>query len=480
VDTFITVSKASSKRAIDLPASYVGSLTDGDEIFVESYGRKFVWDTTFPSGTSTVDGESFRPTVWTGNGAFIADLNGNPKYWRQAAWFVSTAGDDENDGLTSSTPVKTDIEIRRRWGSGAGLSVPVTITYAQAPTTETNFEIAIYAGGSLTFLGTPVVTNAAVTLTTVNAQVRTAGAEVPWSIVGATFGAADLGKLVVIASSSNGGNVGAYAKVVKQTGTTLRVSPFGKFVISDGSSFTQVTPLVGDVVNVVAPTDLQVGQIMLHGRYQGATQTAPTRQCVIFDSVKLNGNASSHTCAVNSNGVNVFFARSDLNNITLTGTKTPGTFFRSAGGGIGNVTLSFTFMQLRQSGVTGALTVDYGGRLTALVDTYFQGSALSALGGAFVNTQGAAFFDSTFDGGAIAVLAGGTHIQTGATADWGTNNTGHGVKVFAGGQYIYTTKPTINSGLGAGREAMVGATDKLWSEIPYVEATNNAALVLNA
>jgi hypothetical protein len=44
----------------------------------------------------------------------------------------------------------------------------------------------------------------------------------------------------------------------------------------------------------------------------------------------------------------------------------------------------------------------------------------------------------------------------------------------------YVTKPVINGGLGAGRESIVGGTDKQWGAIPYVEATNEAALVAYA
>jgi hypothetical protein len=91
-----------------------------------------------------------------------------------------------------------------------------------------------------------------------------------------------------------------------------------------------------------------------------------------------------------------------------------------------------------------------------------------------------AWFDRATSDNALVVQEGGLYQSFGATPDWGTNNAGHGVVVSSGGYSSYVTKPTINSGLGAGREAKVGGTDKEYSAIPHVEATNNAALVLTA
>jgi len=102
------------------------------------------------------------------------------------------------------------------------------------------------------------------------------------------------------------------------------------------------------------------------------------------------------------------------------------------------------------------------------------------LSGATLFSFGVAFWDRSSSDSTIVVPPGGLWLQQGAVPDWGTNNTGHGVKVQSAGIYSYTTKPTINGTLGAGREALVGGTDKLYSAIPYIEATNNAALVLTA
>ena len=74
----------------------------------------------------------------------------------------------------------------------------------------------------------------------------------------------------------------------------------------------------------------------------------------------------------------------------------------------------------------------------------------------------------------------GTWIQSGAVPDWGTNNAGHGIIVASSSVYSYSTLPTVNSGLGAGREARVGGTDKLYAAVPFIEPANNAALVVTS
>lgn len=486
MDTFLTVSKQSSKRALDMPATYVATLTDGEEIFVESYGRKFVWDTTFPSGSSTVDGESFRPLSWSADGAFVADLRGNEKYWRQSAWFVSTLGDDENDGLTSATPFKTDREIQRRWGVGrrARISSAVTITYAQSPANQTNYLFEVVAGGSLKLLGTPTVTKTGTVLTAVQAQVRTAGSEEAWAITGVGLGAADVDKIVVITASGTGANVGAYAAVLKdETAGKLRVSPFGTFNTTTGV-FTAVTPQIGDVVEIRDPvaTTITLGRIEGHSLASESGAAPATR--LLFDSVLLASTSLSGT--VFSGGLSVFYVRSALKSLTLAGDAGTSNTLHIVNGGLvpsGGGVIARTVVSFRQTGVKSSILARYGSFVQLSSDVYIQNASVLVSTGAIVQSSGAAFFDVAASNGAAVVSSGGTWAQVGAVPDWGTGNAGHGVTVFGPGNYFYATKPTINSGLGAGREAQVGGADVEYSAIPaagYINTDNNASLVLTA
>jgi hypothetical protein len=100
------------------------------------------------------------------------------------------------------------------------------------------------------------------------------------------------------------------------------------------------------------------------------------------------------------------------------------------------------------------------------------------------SSNGAAFFDRSSSDSAVIVgsftNSTAAWAQSGAIPDWGTANAGHGVKVQSGAMYSYVTKPTVNGTLGVGREALVGGTDKLYADVPYIEGANNAALVLTA
>jgi hypothetical protein len=90
---------------------------------------------------------------------------------------------------------------------------------------------------------------------------------------------------------------------------------------------------------------------------------------------------------------------------------------------------------------------------------------------------GCVFFSCGGDG-LIVGQNGALQIRIGEFASDAVYGTvgGFGARVHAGGKLFYTTKPTINAGLGAGREARVGGTNKLWSEIPYLEPANGAVL----
>lgn len=460
----------------------IANLAANSEVYVKTVRDWFRWE---PTSLATADDiEVVNPTANGANqGRFIRLFRANPSWRGQPAWFVSTAGSDENDGATSLTPVKTDLEILRRWGIGkrARLSVPVTITYAQSPTGQTNYAVEVVSGGSLTLVGTPTVTKAGTTISAVQTQVRTAGAEAPWAITGTGLGASEVGKFVVITASGTPANINAYARVLKdETGGKVRVSPFGTYA-STTSPFTQATPQVGDTIEIrEMATVLSVGLISTVAGANDVPLASPTRNAVVFDSVTLDGNASSTNGAVSTDRLSVHYARTVLKDVLLTGVVGSTGVHSLNGSGTAGASLSVrgTSVIFRQSGLSSNfLTVSFGGSVTMLADTYLQNCGLSVARGAIANTQGIGVFDRVASNSGIVVNAGGFCQQTGAVADWGTANGGHGVTVQSSSGYSYATKPTVNSGLGAGREAQVGGTDKLYSAVPYVEATNNAALV---
>jgi hypothetical protein len=457
----------------------VSNLAANTEVFVTSVRDWFRWD---PGSTATPDDITVVSLTANGGsaGRFLRELRADP-YWRaQTAWFVDSAGNDENDG-SSLAPVKTDVEIQRRWSQEPTLlTVPIVVTYVNSPTTETNFDVKLLSGGSLTFLGVPTLSSPQV-LSAVTAQSR--GSQQGWDMTGTALGAAQVASLAQISASGTPANVAAYAIVLKDLGgNKVRVAPFGTAAVA-ATTFTNITPGAGDSVVILTLPTLKVGRIRIAQGTAAARSASPVANVVVFDSLLLNGNGGTATArgAIESNGVEVFYFRATWNGIIFSGTHSVGGIHRMAGGGCaagGAVSLvtSSASLQLSSTGLLTNLAVNQGGVVALTQDTYFQSCTMTMAAGVRVLSSGAAYWDRTGDG--VTVVPGADYVQTGAVPDWGTGATGHGVNVQSGGSYVYATKPTINSGLGAGREAQVGGTDKLYSAVPYVEATNNAALVL--
>jgi hypothetical protein len=480
VDEFLSVVKSSSNRLLDVPASYCAMRTDGDEIRVLSYGGKWVWDSTFPSETATDNKESCRPTAWTANGAFVRDLNGNKKFQRQTAWFVSTLGDDENDGLTALTPLATDREIQRRLGTNPHLDAKITVTYADAPAGTTNYEASLLPDASLTLVGTPVTTLSGVLITAVQAQVRTAGSEARHAITGSGLGASHVGKLAIIRSGT-AANIGASAMILKdETGGKVIVSPFGKAAIGF-NGFTAVTPVANvDVIDVITPTTLKVGTIKLKCFSQTAFNGPPAANMFVTDGVTLDGDVDAFgTGSLFIDGVYAQTLRSILKDIQIYGSNSTSiTGFNVTGGGAtGTVIVNTNGVFFTKTGFLNAtLWLRNGGACSLESDTYFQASSVSVFANGVVGSAGASVFDRASTG-AVTIAPGGVWQQSGAIPDWGTNNTGFGLNVQSGGCYVYSAKPTINGTLGAGREAKIGGVDTEYGSVPAVTAANNAMIV---
>lgn len=489
--SFLTVAKASANRMLDAPLGMVSSWADGQPLYSSSFGgANWHWQADFPAATATDNETTCRPTSWIAgglNGAAVRDLSGNPKNWKQAAWTVdSTTADNEG-----ASTVKTDVEIQRRWGAGvlAQISTPVTITYAQSPAAATELLYEITASVPVKIVGTPTITKAGTVLTAVQLQVRTPGAEVRWAITGVGLGAADVGKIVVITASGTPANVTAYASVLRDdTGGKVVVSPFGTYSETTGA-FTQITPVVGDTVEIrdMSATTLSVGTIEGHvSAFAAAAGSSTTGARTQFDSIMLLGSSTANVPfgTLLSVGGTFYYTRTVIKDINLAGfggNQFAGHNYR---GGLWTGTVNVrSSAQLAQIGALNAnISPRSGALLTVLSDCYFQNTQVSGTD-AMLSTGGGAFFDRTVASATLVLSGRGGLLQSGAIADWGTNNAGFGLVVRSGCTYAYATKPTINATLGAGRESSVGGVDTLYAAYPAtgaVNLTNFAAVVLSA
>lgn len=104
---------------------------DGSECFIDSIKQHFVWivgDTTTTDNITVVDS-----TATPGLGRWVRESSINHPTWvNQATWNINgTSGNDENDGLTSGTPLKTMGEwFRRTGGKWAAFSTVMNLLAA--------------------------------------------------------------------------------------------------------------------------------------------------------------------------------------------------------------------------------------------------------------------------------------------------------------------------------------------------------------
>jgi hypothetical protein len=407
-------------------------------------------------------------------------------------WIDPVNGNDGNSGTSSGSPLKTCARRQVIWGPNPQIApnTQVTVNYlaANLSTDPENYDIRIGDSAGLTLLGALTQSKTG-TLQAVTTAVP--ASNIPWDVTDAVagLGAADVGKLIRITS---GARAGAYALVIKDlTGGKVRTTPFGTFAISTThtSVFPLATPVATDPYEVIAPTALGVGTMRFVRGGVSDPLSAPLRNAVLIDSLLLNPNASVVNTHLVADAA-VYLARSGMFRMRITSRD----YFFQAGGRVATCTFDGPGKSHNTNSFVYSLVLIAVGNSLFAVD---NSSRSRVVVGASVNCRGGccfcqgfdvegklvaddmAIFDTVGGTGQLTVYPGGAARQADATGQgiWGTNNIGYGVQCYSGGIVTYRTKPVINTGLGAGREAYVGGTDKLWSAIPYVETANNAMIV---
>jgi hypothetical protein len=114
-----------------------------------------------------------------------------------------------------------------------------------------------------------------------------------------------------------------------------------------------------------------------------------------------------------------------------------------------------------QSNASAYVALDY--------DELFEGGAITIFRGGTIEVGTACIFRK--NGAAVGINPGGTLIAIqqfeGISALWGTANT-NGLTINTTGNLLYQggRPPTVNAGLGLGREILLGQTNRLYSELP--------------
>lgn len=394
----------------------------------------------------------------------------------QASWFIDPIlGNDGNSGASPTEALKTVAMRQERFGPSAIIKGDVRITYLGAiPATDVeNIAARVMAGSKLTLRGTPAILliAGAATATLQAVTVMDRYSDQLCSVTAVGLDATHVGAIVRLVT---GPNQGAYARIVRDHGNgRVDTTPFGIATIPY-PYFDSVNPVVGQAIEVFTPSSIHLG-----GWYctQGAPNFAGDSPAMVVDSLTVDGGSAG---TIYTTDLPVIIQRSNLKFLTLAGSGKQVV----CGGGLDYVRIknyAYESLHIAYGSINSFVQVQSAAYMAPDQDPVHIGSRFTVLG--VVDAGAMAFFDipSSSDP-AVEIRPSGTFTSRSNIADhqdllWGTNNAGYGVAVEAGGKLLYATKPKINSGLGAGREARVGGTDKAWAAIPYVESANNAMIV---
>lgn len=476
--SFSSVANGGSNQLIDVPSAFLQTLVEGSTVWVQSVRDSYVW---FPTDTDTADQLLIvKPTViGAGAGRFVRKLEPSPRWMTQATWFIDpVAGNDENLGATAGAgnALKTDAERQRRWGTRTTLAQAATVAYASnLPSSDVvNYDVILAPGGTLAIHGT-VGTSKTGTLNVVTSMNR--GTQTPWSMTSTpAFDGTEVGSLIEI--TSVGARQGHNFWAVKNNGGgSIRMSQPGLGDVSSfAPSFNVSTPVNGDAYAVRTLTSITVGL----WRFQSSSVLSSDSAVVRVDGISASGSAYP---MIRLQETWLAATRSILTGIPFIVDGAIATYLLGCAVAGSSAVMGDLIVQAGAF-LSGAFVSVHSGGLGGRVDldTILQNASLLLQPGAFMFVGTMALFDNGFSG-ALTINGGAIKTSTfsaGANLIWGTNNTGFGVIAQTGGRLFYGTKPTVNSGLGVGRESSVGGTDKQWGAVPYVETNNLAEIVVYA
>lgn len=218
-----------------------------------------------PNSTLSTDGYNvIAPT--SGSGKWVRQTYGHELWRNQSTWYIDPlSGSEENDGLTSSTPIKTFQELNRRLDGVINTTINITILN---DITETSPKLNVRTAkpgifvnvfGTRTTVRTSTLTSAGTNATPASnlAPSITDTSVVSWT--------SEVGKFVEITS---GAQTGAICQILKDTGSgTARTTPW---MIASGVSAAVTTPPDSGsayrVYNITDSGNLSINMSELTGR----------------------------------------------------------------------------------------------------------------------------------------------------------------------------------------------------------------------
>lgn len=479
------------------------ALPDKTEARVQSVRDYFALDKT---STATLVTASVLATQ-SGTGRWIRQNRVDPRWLLQTDWGINpSTGNDENIG-TAASPLATAAELERRWGqwnmpangtivqilSDLPLDLPLRLQLT-LPTTPNG-------AGATRFVvkGTSIVL-ASGTLTGYTPLSR-AGAGSRNTITSAVNFTTHVNRKIRLTS---GAGAGYYAFIQAGAAGTATITPWTQAVTSDtaqppGAAALQPAGIgAGDAFEIVETTSIGAAPQLSFRGGGGANGTNNATSAVQIKDIRdvqafTSANAiPTGYIEAQSPGVAIWCLGCDLGHVSLNVglIRVQGCI---AGGGVvmgvsvvGN-SVRFTGGGTRVDGsagmsISGGGTVGFDGDFAFTIPLIIGGGstvmscfqAACRLGNVFFSVTGDAL--QVLDNGFVQARNG----DYGGHAVYGTATT-YGIRINSNGRMTYaSTKPTINNGLGAGRETIIGGTDTQYAAVPFVNTNNLAMLAVAA
>jgi hypothetical protein len=381
-----------------------------------------------PAGLGTPDGIEYVSGVGV---VWQRILGATSAYWQQVTdWHVDAdAGNDENDGQTPATALKTADEIQRRWGPNPVLKQSVTIHIEDdidllqlyAKTASRNVTITVIGNATLTYQSTISAISDVDFANNTATRLKVSGVT-DWNLF-------LNGRLEYLTSNNS------YAWVAK-------ASPLG---VGNDTARTTVgyyfnntpardVPTVGTTAAIIytLPT---INHVNIN--IQSATNESGlnTYQSLVIDSINCDGSFSVRTgesfSQVLIKGCNLSCA------LDLPSTKD---VVRLVSCKISPTAQVFPNGSYLGCLIDGINYIDVQNQY--FTETLFQNVSLNVLGGTFLNLNKCQIFDGYGDG--LTINAGAVVSAKNGLSGQGSGNIG--VNIIDGGELIYNNgRPTITA-----------------------------------
>lgn len=450
----------------------VSGLDAGAQVFVEGGIDELYWWN--PLNTAPVDGLNVvKPNGASGLQSFVRE-----SVVVQPSWFVNAStGDDQNPGTNASQPLRTLLELGKRFNGKYVLQdTTITDTGNSTFTNPLALNCRVAAGKTLKFIGAAPTQQSTGSITAAfvayapatNVDAKLTDATQTW--------ATQAGRRIRMTS---GAASGAITWVMKDLGAN--VARVGQFVRrSDG---LMQTPANGDAY-VVETLSTNVPQILVQvfgggGFYMKDVAITPTKASIfcqvtcggvgavyttpeicILDGCKIGGlvtnfyNSYFYTIGMMVNPTNNFTAY--WYNSTV---ASFGTVFLT--GGLYSQAGSRWFVcahNISQNATIGASEL---GEIVLFADSSF---AIASFG--LFDTTGSRDFEAFYAGYLVAPIASGYFfgVATTGTASF---------RIHPSAQLIYTSKPVM---AGSTNDAVVGGLNKAYAALPFFNGYDGATV----